>query len=218
MVHSLPEVPSLANASGLLFHMAGLLLCFLFLAGTCAAGERAVNDLTVKDSKRQDSSAVLKACASFKIPPALVVAIAKTESDCNPLCITISGREYRPANREEALRLARQAMRQKKSVDIGLMQINSWWLKELNLSCETVLEPKNNLLLALWILRQEMRRYGRTWKAVGAYHSKKPERQRAYIKRVQRNWLLARLDKDGMRKDGRHKDGMRKDGRHTGRS
>ncbi len=163
--------------------MAGFLICFLFLAGTCAAGQ---------DRDRQERATVLKACASFKIPPSLVVAIARTESDCNPLCITINGREYRPKNREEALRLAKQAMRQKKSVDIGLMQINSWWLKELNLSCETVLEPENNLLLALWILRQEMRRYGRTWKAVGAYHSKKPARQRAYIRRVQKNWLLAK--------------------------
>lgn len=162
----------LAKSKGLVLL---LFLCFLFLAGTCPAME--------------GQALFLKACAAFRIPPSLVAAIARTESDCNPLCITINGREYRPKTGEEAIRLAKKAMRQEKSVDIGLMQINSWWLKELNLSCETVLEPENNLLLALWILRQEMRRYGRTWKAVGAYHSKKPARQRAYIKRVLKNWL-----------------------------
>lgn len=132
-----------------------------------------------------------KACAVFRIPPALIMAIARTESDCNPLCITISGREYRPRSGEEAVLLAQEGMRQNKSVDVGLMQINSYWIKKLNLSCRTVLEPGNNVLLAAWILNQEMRRYGRTWKAVGAYHSKKPARQRAYIRRVQQNFLTA---------------------------
>lgn len=180
---------SLARGKGFVLLLVPLLLCcFLLLAGTCQA--KAMEESQAKERHATDGQGLfLKACTAFRIPPALVAAIARTESDCNPLCITINGREYRPKTRGEAIRLAKEAMRQKKSVDIGLMQINSWWLKELNLSCETVLEPKNNLLLALWILRQEMRRYGRTWKAVGAYHSKKPARQRAYIKRVQKNWL-----------------------------
>ncbi len=155
---------------------AALILSFIFQAGQCRAAEPQVN-------------VYKRACSVFRIPPALIMAIARTESDCNPLCITISGREYRPRSREEAIMLAQEGMRQNKSVDVGLMQINSYWIKKLGLSCRTVLEPHNNVLLAAWILDQEMRRYGRTWKAVGAYHSKKPARQRAYIKRVQKNCL-----------------------------
>ena len=182
---------SLARGKGFVLLLVPLLLCcFLVLAGTCQAKEgHAIEGHATNGQVTDGQGLFLKACTAFRIPPALVAAIARTESDCNPLCITINGKEYRPKTRGEAIRLAKEAMRQKKSVDIGLMQINSWWLRELSLSCETVLEPKNNLLLALWILRQEMRRYGRTWKAVGAYHSKKPARQRAYIKRVQKNWL-----------------------------
>ncbi len=123
-------------------------------------------------------------CRLFSIPPVLALAIASVESDLNPRCVTINGKEYRPKTDREAVLLAQRAIAQGASVDLGLMQVNSWWLKELKLSPAAVLAPKNNVFLGLWILHQEMKRCGAGWKAVGAYHSKKEARQRVYIAKV----------------------------------
>ncbi|MDO5537788.1 MAG: lytic transglycosylase domain-containing protein [Desulfovibrionaceae bacterium] len=133
-------------------------------------------------------------CRRFGISETLALAIARTESGINPLCITIEGREHRPASFEQAARLAGEAMRQGRSVDLGLMQINSWWLKRLRLDPRDVLRPATNVLLGVWILHQEMLRHGRVWKAVGAYHSPSSRRRQAYVRRVARHYAeLAEL-------------------------
>ena len=74
------------------------------------------------------------------------------------------------------------------SHDIGLMQINNWWLKHLRISPEVALEPRNNAMLGVWILANEIRRHGYNWTAVGAYHSPTPARQRMYAQVVARKY------------------------------
>ena len=67
------------------------------------------------------------------------------------------------------------------------MQINVWWLRRLGISPETALEPKNNVLLGVWILAQEIKRYGLNWKAVASYHTplaRNPEKGRLYAANV----------------------------------
>ena len=79
------------------------------------------------------------------------------------------------------------------SEDIGLMQINSWWLsrfKDLGISKEDLFEPCNNIILGTWILRHSFDLYGRTWEAVGAYNAgtaedeQTAERRRQYAGKV----------------------------------
>lgn len=65
-----------------------------------------------------------------------------------------------------------------------LPYINNWWLKHLNISPEAALEPRNNAQLGVWILAKEIQRHGYNWKAVGAYHSPTPARQRMYAQVV----------------------------------
>ena len=116
-------------------------------------------------------------CSRYRIPKRLVLAIAKT-------VVNVAGKDYRPGSRAGALAIIRQARARGLSHDIGLMQINSWWLKHLNISPEAALEPRNNATLGVWILAKEIQRHGYNWKAVGAYHSPTPTRQRIYAQVV----------------------------------
>ena len=127
-------------------------------------------------------------CSRYRVPKRLVLAIAKTESGLDPWCVNIAGKTYRPGSRAGALAIIRQARARGLSHDIGLMQINNWWLKHLNISPEIALEPRNNATLGVWILANEIRRHGYTRTAVGAYHSPTPARQRMYAQVVARKY------------------------------
>lgn len=123
-------------------------------------------------------------CSRYRVPKPLVLAIAKTESGLDPWCVNVAGKDYRPGSRDGALAIIRQARARGLSHDIGLMQINSWWLKHLGISPEAALEPRNNATLGVWILAKEIQRHGYNWKAVGAYHSPTPARQKMYAQVV----------------------------------
>ena len=75
-------------------------------------------------------------------------------------------------------------------IDIGIMQINSYWLRKYGWPVEQVLEPRNNAKIGVWILAQEIRRHGLTWRAVAYYHTplhRYPERGRAYAQSIVRH-------------------------------
>ena len=124
-------------------------------------------------------------CARYSVPESLALAIARQESGFHPWAVNIQGKSYFPASREEALALINSTGG--RSYDVGLMQVNVWWLRRLGISPETAIEPKNNILLGVWILAQEIRRHGLNWKAVASYHtplSRNPERGRLYAANV----------------------------------
>lgn len=126
-------------------------------------------------------------CARYQVPKVLALAIARQESGCHPWILNISGRDVRADSKEEALRYAQWAMRAGRSFDVGIMQVNSYWIKKYGWPLEQVLEPANNVKIGIWILAQEIHRHGLNWKAVAYYHTplhKNPERGRAYARAV----------------------------------
>lgn len=129
-------------------------------------------------------------CAQYDVPKTLALAIARQESGCHPYILNVGGRDVRPHTKDEAIRIARAAMRAGRSVDIGIMQINSYWLRKYGWPVEQVLEPRNNAKIGVWILAQEIRRHGLTWRAVAYYHTplhRNPERGRAYAQSIVRH-------------------------------
>ena len=136
-------------------------------------------------------------CVAYQIPKELALAIARQESGYHPWILNIAGRDVRPASKEDAIRKAKGALRAGLSCDIGLMQINSYWLKKYGWTPEQVIEPNNNVRIGLWILAQEIQRHGFNWRAVASYHTplhRNPQRGRAYaqaivghVKNIQRN-------------------------------
>ena len=126
-------------------------------------------------------------CARYQVPKVLALAIARQESGCHPWILNISGRDVRAGSKEEALRYAQWAMRAGRSFDVGIMQVNSYWIRKHGWPLEQVLEPANNVKIGVWILAQEIHRHGLNWKAVAYYHTplhRNPERGRHYAQLV----------------------------------
>jgi len=75
------------------------------------------------------------------------------------------------------------------TVDIGPMQINSWWLKHLErfgISREDILYDRcMNIYAAAWIYAQEYAREGDVVRAIARYHSPTPHHQHRYLGLVQ---------------------------------
>lgn len=123
----------------------------------------------------------------FSIPPALLKAIARQESGCHPLVINIQGKDFHPKNPSDALALIHLAERENRSYDVGIMQINRYWIRKYKLPHHLLLNPQDNIYTGGFILHQEIKRSGFTWKAVGNYHSPTLWRARSYAGLIRRH-------------------------------
>jgi soluble lytic murein transglycosylase-like protein len=122
-------------------------------------------------------------CARYGVPKALALAIARHESGLHPWFMNIEGKTVRAFRQDEAMTMARQALSLGLSFDIGVMQVNSQWLRRYNLPLEVVFDPRGNIQVGVWILAQSIRKYGLTWEAVASYHTsveRNPNQARAY--------------------------------------
>ena len=84
--------------------------------------------------------------------------------------------------------------------DMGPFQINTCHVNELvrmGVAPDLVLRDGCvNAYAAAWLLRKEYERTGNIWEAIGAYHSRNPERRAAYTARVKDH--LVRLRRAGL--------------------
>lgn len=126
-------------------------------------------------------------CEKFKIPKALAMAIARQESGMHPFAVNVAGKSLHHASASDALRTAQQAMSRGQSFDVGLMQVNSSWIRKYNIPLHILFNPGSNVYVGCWILKQEIDRHGMTWKAIGRYHSPTDTRANAYAMRVKRH-------------------------------
>lgn len=123
-------------------------------------------------------------CLQQDVSKNLVQAIAEHESGLNPLAINIQGKGYYPKEKTAAIALIHEAVKSGASYDVGVMQINSYWIKRLRLDPISLLEPETNILLGVKILKNEIERHGFTWKAVGSYHSPNEAYRNSYAWRI----------------------------------
>lgn len=89
----------------------------------------------------------------YGIAPALLQAVAEVESglDSRAMNVNTDG-----------------------TVDVGLMQINSWWfpvLKQHGIQPLDLWDPCLNIGVGAWILAGNVRQFGYDWRAVGAYNA-----------------------------------------------
>lgn len=101
---------------------------------------------------------------AYGINQALIESIAKIESNLNPKAVNknLNG-----------------------SIDIGLMQINSFWIKTLGLNAdELISNPCYNTMTGAKILKQCIERYGYTWEAVGCYNATSKHKRANYSWKV----------------------------------
>lgn len=121
------------------------------------------------------ASCFTEAGQRYGIAPALLMAIATTESSLDPYA--------RHINTDG-------------SSDFGLMQINSRWLsalKEYAITPADLWDPCLNIHVGAWVLAGNIQRYGYGWSAVGAYNAgtrtgpESERRRKAYAARVYRH-------------------------------
>lgn len=93
------------------------------------------------------------------------------------------------------------------SVDIGLMQINSRWfpqLAKMDIQPGDLWNPCTSIHVGAWVLAGEIRRFGYTWQAIGAYNAgpaltvAREQRRRRYAQRVYHNLLSFGHFDDGL--------------------
>lgn len=96
----------------------------------------------------------------------LLYSIAKVESSLHPYAVNVGGRSYYPETKEHALSL----IRGKENYDVGLMQINSYWIGKFRLNPEWLLDPFYSAKWGAYILRYCQSKFGNTWRAVDCYH------------------------------------------------
>jgi soluble lytic murein transglycosylase-like protein len=101
---------------------------------------------------------------AYGVPPGLLWAIAKVESNFNPaaVCYNRNG-----------------------SYDYGVMQINSSWANKLGLRLWNSLnDPCTNVKVGAWILADCLGRYGYTREGIGCYNAISPDKRDAYASNV----------------------------------
>jgi soluble lytic murein transglycosylase-like protein len=75
------------------------------------------------------------------------------------------------------------------SEDIGLMQINSSWLPKLaryRITRDMLFNACINGYVGTWIFASNVKQFGPTWKAVGAYNAVSTNKQLAYANNIYR--------------------------------
>lgn len=96
-----------------------------------------------------------KAGKAYNIDPWLLFAVAKVESSFNSNAIN--------KNKDK-----------RKSTDVGMMQINTFWfptLAKLGITEEHLYDPCTSVFVGAWIMAQNIQRLGYNQDGIGAYNS-----------------------------------------------
>lgn len=125
-------------------------------------------------------AAALRACAPAAAPDTMA-AIVAVESGGWPYAVNdnTAHRRYRPRTRDQALRIARAAIRAGDSVDVGIAQVNSGNFAAFHVNVDRMLEPCANLRVGSLILANAYRvaaarfpqRPEALWHAIMAYNT-----------------------------------------------
>jgi len=123
------------------------------------------------------------------VPSGLLASIAIQESSFRPWSVNLAGQGFHEDSLESAMARVRNSG--VRSFDLGLMQINVWWLKRFDVSVRQALDPARNVVLGSLILKDCLSRYGLVG-GVSCYHSGSPDGTdgRRYARKVLRNWKM----------------------------
>ncbi len=138
--------------------------------------------------------------AKHDVPQSVLYAVALTESGRRvaqvdryrpwPWTLNVAGRGYFFDSRQEALQALMEHLKDgKRSVDIGLMQVNWRYHRERLGTPWQALDPYHNLRVGAEILQNCYITRQDWWASVGCYHApKNPQRADRYRRRVVSRW------------------------------
>jgi soluble lytic murein transglycosylase-like protein len=131
----------------------------------------------------------------YVLPPVIALLIVPTVTRADCLDAAAAYRHISPrlvraiAQQESGMRANAINVNANGSEDIGLMQINSSWLPKLarfGIRREHLFNACVNAYVGTWILASNIRQFGPTWKAVGAYNATSSSRQLVYANSIYR--------------------------------
>ena len=132
--------------------------------------------VTLEEVHAQPKQCLQDAAQAFGHETDLLHAIALVESGGN--CLAVS----KP--------------NQNGSYDIGCMQINSSWLPTLHarfgITERDLFDPCTNVAVGAWVLANNKRRLGDSWRAVGAYNAVSETKRKNYSWKVHDKLLSLR--------------------------
>jgi soluble lytic murein transglycosylase-like protein len=118
-------------------------------------------------SARQLSRIVCEIATKYDVSPYLVAAIIEKESLYWPWAVNMNGKGYYFKDKQTALEFVKRL----NSYDLGLMQINSWWIRKFNLDVRELIEPENNILMGIFIIKECTLRMGNNLENIlSCYH------------------------------------------------
>ncbi|MBY0336545.1 MAG: lytic transglycosylase domain-containing protein [Acetobacteraceae bacterium] len=140
--------------------------------------------------------AALAAACAPSVHVDTLAAVARAESGLHPFAIgdNTGRRSFRPASAAEAAALARALLREGRSLDLGLMQVNSANLSRLGMTVDDAFDPCRSLAAAERVLRDGWRApppgedaQAALLRALSHYNTGHPERgfRNGYVARVQ---------------------------------
>ena len=154
---------------------------FVLVVIFCLAGQ------TVYSSAEDYDVCYANAAAYYEIPEVLLRVISSIESGNNEYALNIRGMGYNIDNKLSAEKVIQE--NKHKNMDIGIMQINSWWFERYGYERELGLDACWNIHMGAYILSYEYNRHGDIWKAIAYYHSPKEKYQKRYVSRVYKEVL-----------------------------
>lgn len=123
-----------------------------------------------------------KSAKKYNIHPGVIKSIIAVESGGNRYAINIQGKPFVRNSYDYAYELLK--LNEGKSMDVGLMQINSFWFKKLSIPQYYGLDECFNIDFGTWILANEVARHGYNAKAIARYHSPDSTRGQQYANKV----------------------------------
>jgi hypothetical protein len=136
------------------------------------------------------------AAAENGVPLELMRAIARVETGHSrtgrageatpwPWTVNAGGRGFWLESREDAVRLAKaRRAAGEAQIDVGCFQINHKWHGRAFASFDEMMDPARNARYAARFLAALHAEFGDWSRAAAAYHSREPERGRAYLRRL----------------------------------
>lgn len=123
------------------------------------------------------------------VPSGLLASIAIQESSFNPWALNLAGQGHYERSWRSALARVRES--DVRSYDLGLMQINSSWLRRFDLKPRQVLNPSMNVTLGSLILKDCLAKHGLTG-GLSCYNTGEPgsRRGKRYAGKILQNWKM----------------------------
>jgi soluble lytic murein transglycosylase-like protein len=141
-------------------------------------------------SENQCKNAIIHYEELYQIPKGLLGAISKIESASNPLALGDGVNIYNLKTKEALLtKIKSFVAKDKTNFDVGCMQLNYYWHHKNFTSLEEMIDVKANVRYASSYLFSLYKQEGSWHKAVRFYHSRDPNYNRKYSRKVTLAWI-----------------------------